>query len=176
MCWPPSGVRVISWSRNCPNCMAMWDNFSEIFVSLSHLPQLSHLCILVDTSRGLTFTYKIPDIALLFSCLLLPCVACALTNHLRHMLLRSFVSVWWQKLPSWLLSRLSGCCISHPADDPSRICCSRPSPLCTPWEPPPPAGIDHYFFVHIWYLPYQILLFHMFRSEVVWTLNSRLKP
>ena len=49
---PPSGVRVISWSRNCPNCIAMW---VKPFVLSLVSPWV--LCIALDTSRGLTSTW-----------------------------------------------------------------------------------------------------------------------
>ena len=48
---PPSGVRVISWSRNWPNCMAMW---VKPFVLSFVLPRVA--CIALDTSRALTST------------------------------------------------------------------------------------------------------------------------
>ena len=51
---PPSGVRVMSWSRNWPNCITMWVNsFLPGFEPLS--PGVA--CIAFDTSRGLTFTW-----------------------------------------------------------------------------------------------------------------------
>ena len=61
----------MSWLRNCPNCIAMWDNFSlcPLPGSFSHLLHSSpHLCILVDTSRGLMSTCKISDLTIC-SCL-----------------------------------------------------------------------------------------------------------
>ena len=53
---PPSGVRVMSWSRNWPNCITMWVN--------SLLPGFEPLspgvlCIAFDTSRGPTFTWPV---------------------------------------------------------------------------------------------------------------------
>ena len=64
---PPSGVSAMSWARNCPNCIAMWDNFSlcPLPGSFSHLLHSSpHLCILVDTSRGLMSTCEISDLTI----------------------------------------------------------------------------------------------------------------
>ena len=52
---PPSGVRVISWSRNCPNCITMC---VKPFERSSSVPP-SCLCILLDTVRALTFTWKL---------------------------------------------------------------------------------------------------------------------
>ena len=47
----------MSWSRNCPNCMAMWVN--PFSLNFCFFPA-STLCIAVDTSRGLTFTFVDP--------------------------------------------------------------------------------------------------------------------
>ena len=71
MCWPPSGVRVISWSRNCPNCMAMWVKpflYTQIIIWFYQLVKIDPfllslgvllvvLCIASDTLRGLMLTY-----------------------------------------------------------------------------------------------------------------------
>ena len=53
---PPSGVKVMSWSRNCPHCIDMCVNPLGPFSALEDASKLVCLCIPLETFLGDTLT------------------------------------------------------------------------------------------------------------------------